>query len=65
MTKLACAADEITTLAPSKIKAILDKDKKGEFLLLDVRQPEEYEDGHIPGAVLIPLGELEARQEEL
>lgn len=65
MTKLACAADEITTLAPGKIKAILDKDKKGEFLLLDVRQPEEYKDGHIPGAVLIPLGELEARQEEL
>jgi rhodanese-related sulfurtransferase/rubrerythrin len=65
MKKLACAADEITTLAPSKGKAVLDKDKKGEFLLLDVRQPEEYEDGHIPGAMLIPLGELEARQEEL
>jgi rhodanese-related sulfurtransferase/rubrerythrin len=65
MTKLACAADEITTLAPSKIKAILDKDKKGEFLLLDVRQPDEYEAGHIPGAMLIPLGELEARREEL
>jgi rhodanese-related sulfurtransferase len=63
--KLLCAADEITTLAPGKVKAILDKDEKGEFLLLDVRQPEEYEDGHIPGAILIPLGELEARQEEL
>ena len=63
--KLACAADEIRTLAPSEVKAILNKDKKGEFLLLDVRQPEEYEDGHIPGAMLIPLGELEARQEEL
>jgi sulfur-carrier protein adenylyltransferase/sulfurtransferase len=65
VTKLACAADEITTLAPDKVKAILDKDKKGEFLLLDVRQPEEYEAGHIPGAMLIPLGELEARREEL
>lgn len=63
--KLRCAADEITALTPAKVKAILDKDKKGEFLLLDVRQPEEYEDGHIPGAMLIPLGELEARQEEL
>jgi len=63
--KLACAADEITTLAPGEVKAILDKDKKGEFLLLDVRQPEEYEAGHIPGAMLIPLGELEARQGEL
>jgi len=63
--KLACAADEITTLAPSEVQAVLDKDKKGDFLLLDVRQPEEYEAGHIPGAMLIPLGELEARREEL
>jgi rhodanese-related sulfurtransferase/rubrerythrin len=63
--KFACAADEIKTLAPGEVKALLDKDKKGEFLLLDVRQPEEYETGHIPGAAFIPLGELEARQEEL
>jgi rhodanese-related sulfurtransferase/rubrerythrin len=63
--KLACAADEIKPLAPGQVKAVLDRDKKGEFLLLDVRQPEEYEDGHIPGATLIPLGDLEARQEEL
>jgi rhodanese-related sulfurtransferase len=65
VTKLACAVDEIKTLASGEVKAVLDKDKKGEFLLLDVRQPEEYEAGHIPGAMLIPLGELEARQEEL
>ena len=63
--KLACAADEIKTLSPGDVKTILDKDKKGEFLLLDVRQPEEYESGHISGAMLIPLGELEARREEL
>lgn len=63
--KMVCAVDEIINLTPGEIKAILDKDKKGEFLLLDVRQPEEYEAGHIPGAMLIPLGELEARQEEL
>jgi rhodanese-related sulfurtransferase/rubrerythrin len=63
--KLACASDEIKTLAPGEVQALLDKDKKGEFLLLDVRQPEEYEDGHIPGAMFIPLGELEDRQAEL
>jgi rhodanese-related sulfurtransferase/rubrerythrin len=63
--KLACAADEIKALTPSEVKEVLDKDKKGEFFLLDVRQPEEYEAGHIPGAIFIPLGELEARQEEL
>jgi rhodanese-related sulfurtransferase/rubrerythrin len=65
VTKLACAADEIKILAPGEVQALLDEDKKGEFLLLDVRQPEEYEAGHIPGAMLIPLGELEARQQEL
>jgi rhodanese-related sulfurtransferase/rubrerythrin len=63
--RLACASDEIKTLAPGEVKALLDKDKKGEFLLLDVRQPEEYKAGHIPGAIFIPLGELDTRQEEL
>ncbi len=35
--------------------------------VLDVREPEEYEGplGHIPGARLIPLGELAARSGEL
>jgi rhodanese-related sulfurtransferase/rubrerythrin len=63
--KITCAVDEIRGLTADEIKAILDKDKRGEFLLLDVRQPEEYETGHILGATLIPLGELEARQGEL
>lgn len=65
MMKVACAVDEIKRLTPGEIKTILDKDKVGEFLLLDVRQPEEYQAGHIPGAVFIPLSELEARQGEL
>jgi rhodanese-related sulfurtransferase len=30
-----------------------------------VRQPEEYERGHLPGAELIPVGELEKRLKEL
>lgn len=33
--------------------------------LLDVRQPDEYEEGHIPGARLIPLDQLEMRAGEL
>ncbi len=33
--------------------------------LLDVRQPEEYEIKHIPGSVLIPLGQLEFKYENL
>jgi rhodanese-related sulfurtransferase/rubrerythrin len=35
------------------------------FVLLDVRQPEEYEAEHLPGAKLIPLADLVARLSEL
>ena len=65
MAKIACVVDEIRSLNSDEIRTILDSAKKGDFLLLDVRQPEEYETGHIPGSMLIPLGELEARQGEL
>ena len=33
--------------------------------LLDVREPWEYQAGHVPGAHLIPLGELEERVSEV
>lgn len=33
--------------------------------ILDVRQPEEWNEVHIPGATLIPLGELASRVSEI
>ena len=33
--------------------------------VLDVRNPDEYETAHVPGAILIPLRELAARQSEI
>ena len=38
---------------------------EGGAVVLDVRNPDEYEERHVPGAVLIPLGELAARQDEI
>ena len=32
--------------------------------VFDVRQPEEYAEGHVPGAPLIPLGDVAARAGE-
>lgn len=37
----------------------------GDAYVLDVRQPDEYEDGHVPGAVLVPLDQLESRLDEV
>ncbi len=36
-----------------------------EVTLLDVRQPNEYRQGHIPGALLIPLPQLSDRLKEI
>ena len=33
--------------------------------ILDVRQPEEWNEYHVPGSTLIPLGELASRVDEL
>ena len=33
--------------------------------ILDVREPDEWNDSHIPGATLIPLGELASRVKEV
>jgi rhodanese-related sulfurtransferase len=40
------------------------KDNPGVFLL-DVREPDEYAAGHIPGITLLPMGEVPARLSEI
>lgn len=39
--------------------------RESDAFILDVRTQEEWEAGHIPGATLIPLDELEARLDEV
>jgi len=36
-----------------------------DIFVLDVRTPEEYQEAHLPGAILIPLDQLETRTSEL
>ena len=43
----------------------LIENRDAEYLLLDVRTPEEYRTGHIPTAVNIDYRQLEARAAEL
>lgn len=43
------------TIIPAKeFRAMMDK-KPGTFVLLDVREPNEYAEGHLPGAINIPV----------
>lgn len=55
-----------TTAYPAEVSIAqaAEKREQGAFIL-DVRQPEEWEQLHIPGATLIPLGELPNRLNEV
>jgi rhodanese-related sulfurtransferase len=52
-------------ITPQELKTRLDSAPNGTLCLLDVRQPEEFAIGHLPGAQLIPLGELSRRIDEI
>ena len=48
-----------------KVQDFLADKKTEDYNLVDVRQPGEYEKSHLPGAKLIPVGELQDRLREL
>lgn len=50
------------SLNPHQLRALLTD---GAVLILDVREAEEYVQGHIPGAVLLPLGQMKNRLREI
>jgi sulfur-carrier protein adenylyltransferase/sulfurtransferase len=54
---------DVPSIQPLELKQRLDR--KEPLILIDVREPFEYEICRIPGATLIPLGELPARLSEL
>jgi len=55
----------VKTVTANEACEWLEKMPHGSYTLLDVRTPEEYEEGHIPGAVLIPISELPDRLTEI
>jgi rhodanese-related sulfurtransferase len=52
-------------MEPIDRKALLARVRSGDVTVLDVRPGEEYKAGHIPGALSIPLKELERRLSDL
>jgi len=55
----------VSTWLPEKVRLFLKENVSKKYNLIDVRTPEEYEEGHLPGARLIPVGELADRFSEL
>jgi rhodanese-related sulfurtransferase/biotin operon repressor len=47
-------------LEPVPAKELLERAKKGLVTVLDVRPPEEFAAGHLPGAINVPVDKLES-----
>jgi rhodanese-related sulfurtransferase len=54
----------ITNISAQQLKELIKNQPEG-LEIIDVRQPEEYAEGHIDGAKLIPLGQLPAKAGEI
>ena len=50
-------------IAAEEAKQIIDSEEG--YIILDVRTQEEYDTGHIPGAILIPDTEIKVKAEEV
>ena len=50
-------------ITAEKARKLMDSEK--DRIILDVRSREEYDQGHIPGAILIPDTEIEAKAADL
>lgn len=56
------AADKASyqTITQEKAKELMDTQ---EVLILDVREQSEYDSGHIPNAVLLPVGQIDEKRQ--
>ena len=50
-------------ITAQEAKAVMDSWE--DYIILDVREQEEYDEGHIPGAILIPHGQIPEKAEQL
>jgi rhodanese-related sulfurtransferase len=52
-------------MSPQEVRDFMNARPRDSFKFLDVRQPKEYEQGHLAGALLMPVREVTTRLAEL
>ena len=62
---LAAARAEIDEISTPEAHALLDRDGGDAPLFVDVRPRDEWDEGHLPGALHLPRNNLESRVEAL
>jgi glyoxylase-like metal-dependent hydrolase (beta-lactamase superfamily II)/rhodanese-related sulfurtransferase len=61
---LPLASGDVKDIEAEELRTLLDSGNGNRPTVLDVREPWEYRQGRVPGAVLVPLAELAARINE-
>ncbi|OBQ51838.1 rhodanese-like domain-containing protein [Halodesulfovibrio spirochaetisodalis] len=56
---------EYQDLTVDEVRDFMSSSREDAYQLVDVRQLEEYEEDHLAGAILLPVGEIEQRASEL
>ncbi len=56
---------DIQDIQPAELNDLLIHGNGSRPVVVDVREPWEYQQGHVPGALLMPLGQLSMRLGEL
>jgi len=56
---------KVPSVSATELKREIESAAGARLVLLDVREPAEYEHGHLPGARHIPLAQLADRAREL
>jgi hydroxyacylglutathione hydrolase len=62
---LPLTSGDVQDIEPKELHKLLESGNGDTPIVLDVREPWEFAQGHVPGAELIPLGELIQRVGEL
>ena len=52
---------ELKSITAEALRVFMETRNDSDYVLVDVRQPAEYESGHIPGALFLPLLDLERK----
>ena len=55
------SAPVVNHISPTEASALIESK---DTLILDVREKEAFEKGHLPGAISVPIGELDKRLDE-
>ncbi len=63
VTGAAHADNTFAVLTTAELKQLLDQG--GKIMVVDARNPEEYQEGHIPGAINIPVADFAAQSDQL